>query len=515
MPRLFVQVIALGLGVLALASLPSLIGAQAAPDAGVVTAPALPLAAKPAEVKLHETLAFRLLVDRPQLPAAQRALSASRALEHAFEAGQLAVRIDTHADARVLFVGDVPIVELYETDARAAERISLDVYAANVAAQVRVALTAERRRSAIAASVFSISLVVFFGFVALYSLRKIGELAVRSRDAITQHPERIAPIRLHSVRVIGAGPLRAILLGAVIVGRWVLQFSVVYVWLVLSLSRFEITRPYTARLNRAVIDPLSALAQRSLGSLPVLVIGFVLVAAVFVAVRFVELFFMGVSRGRERVVWLPRDLVAPFSALLRIAIVMLAVIFAGPIVSDDPQGVPARLGSGVLFGLALAVTPLLCAIGWGAVLIFTRRIELGWQVELGGCRGRVVSVGLLDVGLRGADGSLYRVPHLRSLVTPLRVLSPEPRLGVELSVSPAVEPDAVMALFMSALRTADGSEDARVELLAVDANGARYRASVSPRDERTRSELLKQLVSALQRENIALGLGPAPERSHG
>src|SRR5262245_6604689 len=73
------------------------------------------------EVKLHDTLVFRLWVDRPWKTAPQRARDSALALERAFDAGWNDSRIDVHADARVIFVGDVPVVELYEADARAAE----------------------------------------------------------------------------------------------------------------------------------------------------------------------------------------------------------------------------------------------------------------------------------------------------------------------------------------------------------------------------------------------------------
>jgi small-conductance mechanosensitive channel len=494
--------------------------AQAQPAAGAAAARAARAAIeKPAspgaDVKLHETVVFKLYVDRPPLTAAARARAASRALDHALQGDTNDVRIDPHADARVIFVGDVPIVELYEVDARAVESASLDVYAANVVAQLRAALKAERRRSDIAASVFSISLIVFFGFIALYGLRKLGEFATRARDTITEHPERIGTIRLNTVQLIGAGPLRALLLVAVTFGRWVLQVGVAYVWLVLSLSRFEVTRPYTDRLNHALIDPLSSLAQRTLGALPILVLSFALVAAVFVSVRFVALFFTGVSRGQERAAWLPRDLITPASALIRIAIVLLAALFAGPLVSGDPDGVLVRFGTAILTGLSLAITPLLCTIVCGAVLIFTRRLQIGAQVELGGYVGRVIRVGLLDVLLRGVDRSELRVPHLRSLVMPVRLLTSEPRLGVEIYVHPGVDPTAVFELFSTTLRRPGGVDDVVVELLHVDADGANYHVSVPGRDERSHSDLRLALVRAMQRENIAFGRSSAQGQGQG
>jgi hypothetical protein len=462
---------------------------------------------KGSEVKLHDTLVFRLWQDRPALPAAQRARNATRALQHAFDAGFNEVRVDSHGEVQVLFLGDVPIVELYEDDARAAESATLDVYAAKVAAQLRAALQTERRRSDIAGTVFSISLVVFFAFVALVSSRRLGELAGRSRDKIMERPESIVPIRINKVEVIGADSLRGLLLAATIIGRWVLQVAVVYVWLVLSLSRFERTRPYTEKLNNALIEPLSALAQRAFGALPVVVLTFALAAVVFVAVRIVELFFKGTTR--EHVIFVPRDFVGALSALIRVTIVVLAVVFAGPIVSGDPEGVLARLGGAVVLGVALALTPLFCSAACGGVLIFTRRLQVGRQIELGSLSGRVVNIRLLDTVLRDNEGAEVRVPHVRTLFSPLRVLEAEPRRSVELSVSAQVEPAAVIELLHHAIHDQDALNDNLVELVHIDADSARYRVSVPVLDTRSASELRLILVQALVREKMPLG------RAHG
>jgi small conductance mechanosensitive channel len=303
----------------------------------------------------------------------------------------------------------------------------------------------------------------------------------------------------------------------VIIGRWVLQVGVIYIWLVLSLSRFEITRPYTDRLNHSLIEPLSALAQRALGALPVFVLMFALAAVVFVAVRIVELFFKGATR--EHFIWVPRELVGAVSALIRVAIVVLAVIFAGPIASGDPEGVLARLGSCVLLGVSLALTPLFCSAACGGVMIFTRRLQVGRQIELGSLQGRIVNIRLLDVVLRDGEGSEIRVPHVRALFTPLRVLGSE-RRSVELAVSPQVEPAAIIELFTTTLAASSTAAELLVELVHIDADAARYRVSVTGRDTRSASDLRLLLVGALTREEIPLGRSswqpPTPVRAaHG
>lgn len=466
--------------------------------------------AKGADVKLHETLVFRLWVDHRQETAAARARAASRALEVALDAGRGGVRTEPHGDARVVYVADSPIVELYPEDARATGDSSLDVYAAKIASRVRESFEAEKKRSDIAATVFSISLVVFFGLIALYVLRKIGELAKRARELMIEQPERIGSVRLNTIEVIGAGPLRAALLAAVILGRWVLQVAVVYVWLVLSLSRFDATRPLTARLTSSLTGPLTSLAQRALSAVPLGVVTLALAVAVYVVLRFVELFFAGVSRGQERASWVPRDLVTPTSSLVRVGIVLLALIFAGPAVTGDPDSVLAKLGSMVLLSLALASTPLLCTLVLGVVTIFTRRLRVGRLVELAGHVGRVVSVGLLDVVLRDSDGCDVRVPHLYGLIKPARFYGIEHKLAVELSVSAAASPPSVQRLLHAAAESF-GSR-AMVELVDIDVDGARFMVSVVADTTRSPGDLRLALAEVLSREGVAFGRSRAGGR---
>jgi hypothetical protein len=154
----------------------------------------------------------------------------------------------------------------------------------------------------------------------------------------------------------------------------------------------------------------------------------------------------------------------------------------------------------------------------GGVLVFTRRLQVGRQVELGELTGRVIGIRLLDVVLLASDGSEVRIPHLRMLFTPLRVLAAEPRHSVELLVSPELEPATVIALFTATLRASGSTEgqaaqraggEVQVELLDIHADGARYRASVSAQDPRSLSELRVLLVQALAREHMALGRASA------
>jgi hypothetical protein len=65
---------------------------------------------------------------------------------------------------------------------------SLDVHAAAVSASIRDAMREEQKRSAIARRVLSFALVILFGLVAFYLVRKIGDLSGRARNFIADNP---------------------------------------------------------------------------------------------------------------------------------------------------------------------------------------------------------------------------------------------------------------------------------------------------------------------------------------
>ena len=110
------------------------------------------------------------------------------------------------------------------------------------------------------------------------------------------------------------------------------------------LSLFEATRGYTQKMTGVVVAPLSQLMTRLATALPLLVVAALAAVSVFVLVRFVGLFFASVARGETPLGWLPADLAAPTSVLLRSGIVIAALVFLAPIVTGDADGVVTRVG---------------------------------------------------------------------------------------------------------------------------------------------------------------------------
>jgi small-conductance mechanosensitive channel len=465
-------------------------------------------------VQLGDDVLFTIRVPRGGKTAAQRAADATKALlSAAHEGGKAAdVRVQRKDDVAIVLVGQAPIVQLSSEDAKAAGDSSLDVHVAGVTAALRDALEQERRREVLAKTVFSISLLVFFGLIVFYLVRKIGEFAERARVWIDEHGERVLAVRVQKIEVVSPATVKSTAVVGLSVAKWLAQIGIIYAWLVVVLSLFEATSGYTERLTGFVLTPLSQLMTRIATGLPVLVVLSIAAFAVFVLVRFIGLFLGSVERRETTVTWISADLAAPTSALVRAGIVLAALVFLAPLVTGNPEGALARAGSIVLLALGLAATPTFATAVVGSIVLFGRRLRIGQLVRIGRYGGRIASIGLLEVRLSDADGAELRVPHLYSLAHPTQVLGQHETTTLDVAV-------ATMSSRLSEVRdrlldvARVHGESARVEVLSVDAERAHYRIHVHLSGADARSTLQLAVATALAQAGIALGRLPAREGS--
>lgn len=455
-------------------------------------------------MRLGDAPVFTLQVARGNKSPEVRAREASDALQRAFNADKTA-QVSRHpvADAVVVQVGQTPIVQLSQEDASAAGESSLDVFAGGVTAKVRDAIDSERKRAAIAKSVFSISLLVFFGLIAFYLIGKLGEFAESGREFLDKRPDRDLSIKVQKIEVMRPATLRSSAVMALSLGKWLGQAAIAYAWLVVALSLFEATRNYTQRLTGFVLGPVSQLMERVAMALPLLVVAGLAGMAVFVLVRFVGLFFASVARGETPLPWLPADLAAPTSVLLRSGIVVAALVFAGPVVTGDANGALGRSGAILLIALGLSATPLLASGIVGTTVLFGRRLRLGEFAEMGGIVARISAINLLEVRLVDVHRSELRVPHLLSLVRPLRVLGMRPRLSIDVPVAASAPHEEVREILLEVGKKC--GHDAKLDLLSFDADGARYRLSALCDSLDARRMLAENALAELGAAGIPLG----------
>lgn len=457
------------------------------------------------DVRVHDRAVFSLHASRADQSAPDRAQLAGHALESVLDDPEQPIaHVEEQPGRAVVFVGKTPIVTLNDNDAEAAGGdVTLHVYAASIAAKVDGALRAERQRSAIATSVFSVSLLVFSALLAFLLFRRVGHLSGRLRMWVKANPARIPALKLGRIEVVRPAAVRgAVSIGLALAHR-IAQFAICYSWLIFALSRFDATRAYTDRLAGFVLVPLSALIGRIGAALPLFLVAAVAALALGVAVRFVGLFFIGVARGETHVSWLPRDLAGPSSVLVRAGMVIVSIVLAAPLITGTDDGALSRAGVVALVALGLACTPVLACAAAGVPAVFSRRIKRGDFVEAGGRAGVVRDVTLLELVLEDAVGCEVRVPQLIGLWHPTRVLGGAPMVTMEIAVDPHERPAKVEGALLVA--TGATCVRARLDLLSLDADGARWRVSGVLKPGGGAAALADAVAQAIAECGVALG----------
>jgi hypothetical protein len=212
-----------------------------------IPAPAASASAKPAataEVRVRDRVILTLRASRAERSAQERARAANDAiaslLAHPEEIGD--VRHEDQQGSAVVFVGKTPIVTLGPEDAEAAGETSVGVLAAQVTTRLADAMSTERKRSAIATTVFSFSLLIFSALIAFLLLQRVSDVAARMREWLVEDPAKITALRLGKIEFVSAGAARGALSIALTLGHRLIQLTIAYGWLILALSLFEATR---------------------------------------------------------------------------------------------------------------------------------------------------------------------------------------------------------------------------------------------------------------------------------
>jgi small-conductance mechanosensitive channel len=425
-------------------------------------------------VRLRDHRLFAIRRARGGQSAEVRAEDASRVLGVALDApGPKLIRVEEDADHATLFIGKVPVLQLGADDATAAGDANLHVHAAAAASVMERALRAEERRQATQGIVLNISLAVFLGLLAFLAIRKLGYLEDAVERWLDARPQGTPAVRVGNVELASERAVRGGLHVVLRFGKRVLQALTAYFWLLVVLRLFTATRDVGAGVTRMMLEPLGRLLARLVGAVPQLLALAVLALLAFLVMRGVQLFFGSVARGETFLRWVPPEQARPTSMLLQAGILVLTVVLAGPVTSADDSGPFQALTRALLIGLAIACAPLFAAVVAGLPVVYGRTLRLGEVVDVGGQVGVVKEVDLLSVVLEDAAGRAVRVPHLVSLFRPTRVLGPARLATVEITVRAVEDQTRVQAL----LEQAAGSHasGARVELRALDAQGALYR----------------------------------------
>ncbi|MEZ4220089.1 MAG: mechanosensitive ion channel family protein [Polyangiaceae bacterium] len=402
-----------------------------------------------ASVRLKDSEVFVLHRGRAGVSLDERSQRASHALNSALD-DDSQPRVEQRGNLSVVYLGNVSVVEIDSDDARAAGDGSARDQAIRLSTRVREALQRERRRQRIASSVFSISLVVLFGLLTVFLTRRVAQLSNRIRTILSEQPERVPAVKIYSLELLSPSSFRNAL--TVLSGgfKWLAQLTLLYAWLVVSLSLFQSTQALTSRLTGALLVPLSQFATRLFGSLPVVAAVAVVGLAVVLSLRFTRLFFASVASGEIRTGWIAADTARTVGRLVQTGIVLATLVFVAPVLTGDDSGALSLAGWMLTAMLGLSAVPVLATILAGTAFSLIHGAKIGDWLEVGGAGGRVEALTPLDVRLRADEATVLRVPYLLTLVRVVRVRAE--RLVRATCAAPwSVDTDGLVAHLKSAL----------------------------------------------------------------
>jgi small-conductance mechanosensitive channel len=208
-----------------------------------------------------------------------------------------------------------------------------------------------------------------------------------------------------------------------------------------------------------------------------------------------------VARGETKIVWVDREIARTLGALVRVALVVMGLVFAAPLITGSETGAFAKLGTHLLVAFALAAAPILASASVGAVTVLRHHLRLGDEVTIGKHRGRVQRFGLTDMLLKAGDDAV-RVPYLLALVVPVRIHAQD-SLVVRLCVDTGAQHALALEVLEGVVR--EICEDGRVALVEIDTSGAHYTMTLPvPDTGDARQRVLLHASAALVKSGLPL-----------
>ncbi|HTM45735.1 MAG TPA: mechanosensitive ion channel domain-containing protein [Polyangiaceae bacterium] len=459
-----------------------------------------------AEVRFAERALFSFQVPLGEQSAQERARAANQAFKTAFDhAPEGDLRAVAHGEQWVLFFGDAPVASFTQADADAAHAVSLDAHVKGIVATCAQVVAEELKRKSIANTVLSFSLVVFLAFVALYLLRTVRDVANRLSAGLARMPDSKLSIQVRNIEVLSPGMWRKLVELVLAIAPWVVQVGIGYTWLLVVLSLFEATKGYTERLTLFVLSPLVQLTEVFASTVPLLVLMVFAGIALLVVTRFIKLFFLSVARGVTVVRGVSPDLALPISVVLRVGLVVAALVFAAPVLTGSADSSLGRTGMLALVMICIAATPVLASALVGAFVIFGRKLKVNDYVQIGGQLGRITSLELLEIQLQSPEGTLLRVPHLKTLWTPTEVFGPWPQLVLTVPVAASTPASTAWEALHNAAQ--ELGSNVQVALISADSETLHFRICFNCQDWTQRSQAHAHLLDRLVRANVTLGRG--------
>jgi small-conductance mechanosensitive channel len=314
-------------------------------------------------------------------------------------------------NASELRVGQHLLMMVTQEDAASvhAPRASL---ARQYAHSLEAALRTERQRYAPtalarAAALALVSTAFFAAFVwLLLRLSKSIRQSLRQRLA-----KRLARSRVGTGELVPAEKMERILERTGTALRILLMLVAFNVYLTYVLGLFPWTRAASHQLLQYAVTPVRSFGIAFVDYLPKLLFLAVVIAAVYVAIRLVSLFFGQIERGRLVLENFPAEWANPTNKIVRVLLIAFGIVIAFPYLPASQS--PAFTGVSVFVGVlvSLSSSSALSNIIAGIVLTYTGAFRLGDRVRIGDTFGDIVDAALLATRVRTIKNEEVTIPN--------------------------------------------------------------------------------------------------------
>jgi small-conductance mechanosensitive channel len=319
---------------------------------------------------------------------------------------------DLKADQRL-------VVAIFDADA-SIEGVPRQALAAAYAERVRTAIERYRRErspeqlrlaalhAAIATALFVPSL-----WLLIWLMRRLGAVAGR------RYAQHAPSVGVQTFQILQPQRIWAAVRGAIRALRLISIALLAYLYVQFVLGLFPWTRPTAHRLSGYFIDPLAAMGNAILDSLPDLVFLTVLIILTRYALRILRLFFESVERRAVTLQNFEPEWAAPTYRIVRVGVLVFAVVVAYPYIPGS--GSEAFKAISIFLGVILSIgsTSFISNIVAGYTLIYRRAFKVGDRVKIEEVIGDVVHPRLLVTQLRSLKNEEIIVPNsliLNSLI---------------------------------------------------------------------------------------------------
>lgn len=353
-------------------------------------------------------------------PATKRAeLIAARiealASDPGFPPGTL--RIEEADGMTQILAGDQLVLTVTEADAELEQvehKLLANVYVARIAEAI-----ASWRRDRSAARVTRNSLFALAATVALAGLLWLGGRAMRRLDEALDRRLKgtLAGLEAQSFRLLNATQtwhvlqrLRGLL--------WTVAVLLAILWYFdFVLQLFPWTRWLSVRLYHLLMDPLRAIGQGVLASIPNLVFLVFLVVVIRYLLKVLHALFSGIDRGAVSLAGFQGEWAWPTYRLVRLMVIALSVVVAYPYIPGS--GTDAFKGVSIFLGVvfSLGSSSLIGNLIAGYSMTYRRAYRVGDRVRINEYVGDVTEMRLLVTHLRTPKNEEVIVPNSEILNT--------------------------------------------------------------------------------------------------